>query len=139
MFFIFNIVVSVFAGYLRVQRIPVTVRVSPSSVLTDNVPDPRIARVLIDKGAVELGGWVIVTVNATNYGYRADEMYISVSLPENPPLENIEIIGSDLQSTYKLGQGNKVWGDYGKTYPITLNTPWWKAINGAGRKMKRDI
>jgi len=123
MFFIFNIVVSVFAGYLRVQRIPVTVRVNPSSVLTDNVPDPRIARVLIDKGAVELGGWVIVTVNATNYGYRADEMYISVSLPENPPLENIEIIGSDLQSTYKLGPGDKVWGDYGKTYPITLQYP----------------
>jgi len=93
------------------------------AVLANNVPDPKITRVLIDKSVIELGEWITVTVNATNYGYRADEMYISISLPENPPMENIEIISSDLQSTYKLGPGDKVWGNYGKTYPITLQYP----------------
>ncbi|MEM2704608.1 MAG: hypothetical protein QXR45_15785 [Candidatus Bathyarchaeia archaeon] len=93
-------------------------------VLAEHSPQPKIEQpILIDPDVVRLGEWVTVRLRATNYGFRADEMYISVSLPENPPLENIEIIDSDLQATYVLGPGDKVWGDYGQTYPIILQYP----------------
>lgn len=95
----------------------------PQVVTANQTPSPKIDSVNIDKNNIELGEWITVTIKATNYGYRADEMYISASIPENPPLENIEIVESDLQETYILGPGDEVWGDYGQTYPITLQYP----------------
>ncbi|MEX0569212.1 MAG: NosD domain-containing protein, partial [Candidatus Njordarchaeota archaeon] len=94
-----------------------------NEVTANQTPSLKIDSVNIDKTNIELGEWITVTIKATNYGYRADEMYISASIPENPPLESIEIVESDLQETYILGPGDKVWGDYGQTYPITLQYP----------------
>jgi len=87
------------------------------------VPDPEIVSVTFDKTVIDRGDWVTVTVKARNNGDKADEMYISVSLPDNPPIDNVQIVTLDLQDAYKLPVGSEVWGDYGTTYPIVLEYP----------------
>ncbi|MEM2111853.1 MAG: NosD domain-containing protein [Candidatus Bathyarchaeia archaeon] len=73
--------------------------------------------------SIEMGEWATITVEARNDGEKANEMYISVSLPDNPPIDNIQIISHDLQDAYILPVGAEVWGDYGTTYPIILEYP----------------
>jgi len=84
---------------------------------------PRIVSATFDNTVVDYGDWVTITVKARNGGERADEMYISVSLPDNPPIENIQMVSHDLQEAYILPVGAEVWGDYGTTYPIVLGYP----------------
>jgi len=84
---------------------------------------PEIISVTFDKKEVDYGYWVTITVEARNNGDKADEMYISVSLPDNPPIDNIQIVSHDLQDAHILSVGEEVWGDYGTTYPVVLGCP----------------
>jgi len=74
-------------------------------------------------GSIVVGEWATITVTARNDGEIADEMYVSVSLPDNPPIDNIQIISHNLQDAYILSVGDEVWGEYGNTYPIVLEYP----------------
>jgi len=85
-------------------------------------PDPTLVSINYPD-SIELGEWVTVTIEARNDGNEADEMYITASLPENPPIENIEILSHDLQNAYVLPVGSEVFGCYGKVYPVTLDYP----------------
>jgi len=91
--------------------------------LVSEVPDPEIVSVTFDKTIIDYGDRVTITVKARNDGDKADEMYISVSLPDNPPIDNIQMVSHDLQDVYILSAGSEVWGDYGTTYPIVLEYP----------------
>jgi len=84
---------------------------------------PKIISVTFDKTDVNYGDWVTVTVKARNDGNKADEMYISVSLPDNPPIDNIQMVSHDLQDAYILPVEAEVWGNYGTTYPMVLQYP----------------
>ena len=90
--------------------------------LSTNPPVPTL--ISIDyPNSINLGEWATTTIKARNDGDKANEMYISVSLPDNPPMENIEIVSHDLQDAYILPVGAEVWGDYGTTYPVVLDHP----------------
>jgi len=111
---IFILTMSLNGGLLKTESL---------NVYAQGVPDPKIVSVAFDKTEIYSGDWVTITVEARNNGEKADEMYISVSLPENPPIENIQIVSHNLQSAYILPVGTQVWGDYGTTFPVILQYP----------------
>ena len=71
---------------------------------------------------MDCGEWVTIT-EVENYGGTAEQMYISVSLPDNPSIENIQMVYHNLDEGYILPVGTEVWGDYGTTFPIDLKYP----------------
>jgi len=85
-------------------------------------PYPKIISVDCPK-EIDLSDWITFTVKARNDGEKADEMYISVSLPDNLLTENIQIVSHDLQDAYILPVGSEVWGDYGTAHPLALQYP----------------
>lgn len=111
---IFILTMSLNGGLLKTESL---------NVYAQGAPNPQIVSATFDKAEIAFGDWVTITVEARNNGEKADEMYISVSLPENPPIENIQMVSHNLQSAYILPVGTQVWGDYGTTFPVALQYP----------------
>ena len=83
-------------------------------------PAPEITYVSVEETA-RWGKWITIVVEARNDGDKADEMYLSVSFPDNPSLDRIQIVSGFNKPTIHP-PGKEVWGGYG-TKKVTLSYP----------------
>lgn len=104
-------------------------------------PDPIITSVSFDKSSYRYGDWIEISVTAKNNG-PAGEMYLSISLPDNPSSSRISIVSGFNDPGIHL-PGKTVNSNYGQS-KVTLSYPLIEDYlvswpNGASKTLKTKV
>ena len=98
--------------------------------ITIDYPIPTLVSVNYTD-SIEVGEWITITIVARNDGGTAEWQTIHVGFPDNPPLENIEIVSHNLSKAEPYPPGTVLPANYGEinitsTYVMVegVHEPW---------------
>jgi hypothetical protein len=86
---------------------------------------PRVIVLSVEyTSTIKLGDWATITVRAIRKGHGSSEQYLSISFPDNPIVNNIQVSSSDFSETkVKIyPPRTSLWAGYGK-FKITSSYP----------------